>query len=146
MLVKSLYKSVKYCRMDKEIITKSLKRALESWIRHASAEQLWRVLQAGGLGATIAVEGDAVHVRIELGGPPNPLSALGRTDGRLPVTEAFLGESAIWGKPPPTGDETREQWFLASELAQGHARQYLLAEVGEKREMLLRFVEGWMVS
>jgi hypothetical protein len=132
--------------MDKEIITESLKRALESWVRHASAEQLWSVLQAGGLGASIDVEGDAVHVRVDLGGPPNPLSELGRTDGRLPVTEAFLGESAIWGKPPPQGDETREQWFLASELAQQHARQYLIAEVGEKRELLSRFVEGWMVG
>ena len=132
--------------MDQEIITEGLKRALESWVRHASAEQLWRVLQTGGLSPSVAVDGDAVHVRVDLGGPLNPLSELGRTDGRLPITEAFLGESAIWGKPPPRGDETREQWFLASELAQEHARQYLLAEVGEKRELLSRFVEGWMAG
>lgn len=132
--------------MDKEIIYESLKRALESWVRHASAEQLWRVHQTGGLGASIAVEGDAVHVRIELGGPCNPLSDLGRTDGRLPVTEAFLGESAVWGTPPPQGDQAREQWFLSSQLAQEHARQYLLAEVSEQRELLSRFVEGWLAG
>ena len=132
--------------MSKEIICESLKRALESWVRHASAEQLWQVHRAGGLGASIAVEGDVVHVRIELGGPRNPLSDLGRSDGRLPVTEAFLGESAVWGTPPPQGDQARKQWFLSSQLAQEHARQYLLAEVSERRELLARFVEEWLAG
>jgi ABC-type transport system involved in cytochrome bd biosynthesis fused ATPase/permease subunit len=132
--------------MDKEIIIESLKRALESWVRHASAEQLWKVLQSGGLGASIVAEGDAVHARVQLGGVQNPLSELGRTDGRLPVTEAFLGEAAAWSKPSSPGDQTREQWFLASEIAQEHARQYLLAEIGEKRGLLARFAEEWMAG
>ncbi|KLN55494.1 hypothetical protein [Variovorax paradoxus] len=130
---------------NKQAIIESLARALESWVRHASAAQLWQVQQQGGLGASIAVEEDVVHVRIELGGPRNPLSELGRTDGRLPVTEAFLGNgAAAWGAPPPHGDPAREAWFLSNELAQEHARQYLLAEVRERREVLLRFVEGWL--
>lgn len=88
---------------NKQAIIESLARALESWVRHASAAQLWQVQQHGGLGASIAVEEDTVHVRIELGGPRNPLSDLGRTDGRLPVTEAFLGNgAAAWGAPPRT--------------------------------------------
>lgn len=132
--------------MNKEIICESLRRALESWVRHASAEQLWQVHQEGGLGASITVEGDAVHARVELGGPSNPLSDLGRTDGRLPVTEAFLGESTVWGTPPPQGDPAREQWFLSSELAQEHARRYLLSEVSENRELLSRFAKQWLAG
>ncbi|MBT2333874.1 hypothetical protein J7E49_08140 [Variovorax paradoxus] len=135
--------------MDKETIIESVARALESWIRHAGAAQLWRVQQQGSLGASIVVEEDLVHVRVELGGPRNPLSELGRTDGRLPVTEAFLGNGAAaasWGAPPPQGDPAREAWFLSSELAQEHARQYLLAEVREKREVLSGFVEGWLAG
>jgi hypothetical protein len=130
--------------MNKEIILESLTRALESWVRHASAEQLWQVHQAGGLGASVHEEGDLVRVGIALGGPRNALSDIGKTDGRLPVTEAFRGNGgADWGTPPPQGSPEREQWFLSSEVAQAHARQYLMAEVGEKRDVLARFVDEW---
>ncbi|MDQ0587005.1 hypothetical protein [Variovorax paradoxus] len=130
---------------NKQAIIESLARALESWVRHASAAQLWQVQQQGGLGASIEVDGDIVHARVELGGPRNPLSELGRTDGHLPVTEAVLGNgAAAWGAPPPHGDPAREAWFLSNELAQEHARQYLLAEVREKREVLEQFVEAWL--
>jgi hypothetical protein len=133
--------------MNQEIILESLTRAFESWIRHASAEQLWQVHQAGGLGASIHAEGDIVQVRITLGGPRNVLSDIGKTDGRLPVTEAFLGKGiAAWGTPPPQSSPAREQWFLSNELAQTHARQYLVAEVGEKRDVLGRFVEDWIAG
>jgi len=133
--------------MDKQAIIESLERALESWVRHAGAAQLWQVQQQGGLGASIVVEEDLVHIRVDLGGPRNPLSDLGRTDGRLPVTEAFLGSGAAsWGAPPPLGDRAREAWFLSSELAQEHARQYLWAEVRETREVLSRIVEGWLAD
>jgi hypothetical protein len=131
--------------MNKEIILESLTRALESWVRNASAAQLWQVHQAGGLGASIHAESDVVQVRVALGGPRNALSDIGKTDGRLPVTEAFLGKSvATWGTPPPLGSPAREQWFLSNELAQEHARQYLAAEIGEKRDVLARFVDDWM--
>jgi len=131
--------------MDKEIILESLTRALESWIRNASAEQLWQVHQSGGLGAFIHAESDVVQARVVLGGPRNALSDIGKTDGRLPVTEAFLGKRvATWGTPPPQGSAEREQWFLSNELAWEHARQYLTAEVDEKREVLASFVDDWM--
>lgn len=131
--------------MNQEIILESLTRALESWIRHASADQLWQVHQAGGLGASIHMDGDIVRARVTLGEPRNALSDIGKTDGRLPVTEAFLGKSiAAWGTPPSQGSPEREQWFLSNELAQTHARQYLMAEVGEKRDVLARFVEDWI--
>ncbi|MDQ0040233.1 hypothetical protein [Variovorax boronicumulans] len=131
--------------MNQETILESLTRALESWIRHASADQLWQVHQAGGLGASIHVDGDIVRVRVTLGEPRNVLSDIGKTDGRLPVTEAFLGKSIVaWGTPPPQGSPEREQWFLSNELAQTHARQYLMAEIGEKRDVLARFVEDWI--
>ena len=131
--------------MNKEIILESLTRALESWVRNASAEQLWQVHQAGGLGASVHAESDVVQVRVALGGPRNALSDIGKTDGRLPVTEAFLGKSvATWGTPPPQGSPEREQWFLSNELAQEHARQYLAAEIGEKRELLAHFVDDWI--
>lgn len=130
--------------MNKEIVLESLTRALESWVRNASAAQLWQVHQAGGLGASVHAEGDLVQVRIARGGPPSALSDIGKTDGRLPVTEAFRGNSgADWGTPPPQGSPAREQWFLSSEVAQAHARQYLMAEVGEKRDVLARFVDDW---
>ncbi|QSI29612.1 hypothetical protein GNX71_08460 [Variovorax sp. RKNM96] len=131
--------------MNQEIILESLTRALDNWIRHASAEQLWQVHQVGGLGASIHAEGDIVQARVTLGGPRNVLSDIGKTDGRLPVTEAFLGKLiAAWGTPPPQGSPEREQWFLSNELAQTHARQYLMAEVSEKRNVLARFVEDWI--
>ncbi|KIQ17798.1 hypothetical protein RT97_29910 [Variovorax paradoxus] len=131
--------------MNKEIILESLTRALESWVRNASAEQLWQVHQAGGLGASVHAESDIVQVRVALGGPRNALFDIGKTDGRLPVTEAFLGKSvATWGTPPPQGSPEREQWFLSNELAQEHARQYLAAEIGEKREVLAHFVDDWI--
>ena len=131
--------------MNKEIILKSLTRALESWVRNASAKQLWQVHQAGGLGASIHAEGDVVQARVTLGGPRDALSDIGKTDGRLPVTEAFLGKSvAAWGTPPPQGSPAREAWFLSNELAQEHARQYLVAEIGEQRDLLARFVDEWM--
>lgn len=133
--------------MNKEIILESLTRALENWVRHASAEQLWQVHQAGGLGASVHAEGDLVQVRIALGGPRNALSDIGKTDGRLPVTEAFRGNNgADWGTPPPQGSAAREQWFLSSDVAQEHARQYLMAEVGEKRDVLARFVDEWIAQ
>ena len=53
--------------MNQEIILESLARALESWIRHASADQLWQVHRAGGLGASIHVDADIVRVRVTLG-------------------------------------------------------------------------------
>jgi len=134
---------VKYFLMSKEIILESLKRALESWVRNASAAQLWRVHQEGGLGASIEADEDVVQVRIVLGGARDALSDLGRTDGRLPVTEAYLG-TAAWGAPPPQGNSGREQWFLSSELAQAHARQYLAAEVVERRDLLERCVDEWI--
>ncbi|MDQ0012761.1 hypothetical protein J2W23_001125 [Variovorax boronicumulans] len=131
--------------MNQEIILESLARALESWIRHASADQLWQVHRAGGLGASIHVDADIVRVRVTLGEPRNVLSDIGKTDGRLPVTEAFLGKSiTAWGAPPPQGSPEREQWFLSNELAQTHARQYLMAEVAEKRDVLTRFVDDWI--
>ena len=131
--------------MNKKIILESLTRALESWVRNASAQQLWQVHQAGGLGASIHADSEIVQARITLGGPRNALSDIGKTDGRLPVTEAFLGGSmAAWGTPPPQGSPAREQWFLSNELAQEHARQYLMAEIGEKRDLLESFVDGWM--
>jgi len=131
--------------MNKEIVLESLTRALESWVRNASAQQLWQVHQAGGLGASIHADSEIVQARITLGGPRNALSDIGKTDGRLPVTEAFLGTSrAAWGAPPPQGSPAREQWFLSNELAQEHARQYLMAEVGEKRDLLESFVDDWM--
>ncbi|MET3496192.1 hypothetical protein [Variovorax boronicumulans] len=131
--------------MNKEIILESLARALDSWIRNASAQQLWQVLQAGGLGASIHVEDDIVQARVVLGGPRDALSDIGKTDGRLPVTEAFLGKSvAAWGTPPPQGSSARTQWFLSNELAQEHARQYLVAEVSEEREVLSGFVDDWI--
>ncbi|MDH6170440.1 hypothetical protein M2282_005611 [Variovorax boronicumulans] len=133
--------------MDKEIILESLTRALENWIRNASAEQLWQVHQSGGLGASIHAEIDVVQARVVLGGPRNALSDIGKTDGRLPVTEAFLGKHvAAWGTPPPQGSAAREQWFLSNELAREHARQYLMAEVNEKREVLASFVDDWMAQ
>jgi len=132
--------------MDKKIVLESLTRALESWIRNASAHQLWQVHQAGGLGASIHADSDVVQARITLGGPRDALSDIGKTDGRLPVTEAFLGTSiAAWGTPPPQGSPAREQWFLSNALAQEHARQYLMAEVGDKRGLLERFVDDWMM-
>lgn len=138
-------KTVKYCRMNKEIILEGMSRALESWVRNASAAQLWQVHQAGGLGATIDADDEVVRVRITLGGPRSALSDIGKTDGRLPVTEAFLGShNAAWGTAPAQGSLAREQWFLSSELAQEHARQYLMAEVGERRDVLVRFVDGWI--
>jgi len=128
--------------MNKQIILESLTRALESWIRNASAAQLWQVHQAGGLGALVHAEGDAVQVRITQGGPRSLLSDIGKTDGRLPVTEAFRGGAvADWGTPPPQGSDARAQWFLSSEVAQAHARQYLAAEVSEKHDVLVRFVD-----
>lgn len=130
--------------MNKEIVLESLTRALESWVRNASAQQLWQVHEVGGLGASIHAEGDIVQVRIALGGPRGALSDIGKTDGRLPVTEAFRGNGGTdWGTPPPQGSLAREQWFLSSEVAQAHARQYLMAEVGEKRDALSRFVDDW---
>lgn len=133
--------------MNKKIILASLTRALESWVRNASAQQLWQVHQAGGLGASIHADSEIVQARITLGGPRNALSDIGKTDGRLPVTEAFLGRNmAAWGTPPPQGSAAREQWFLSNELAQEHARQYLRAEVGDKRDLLERFVDGWMAQ
>lgn len=133
--------------MNQEIVLESLTRALESWIRNASAAQLWQVHQSGGLGASIHLEGDdVVQARIALDGSRGLLSEFGKTGGRLPVTEAFLGERAAtsWGTPPPQGSTERAQWFLSNELAQEHARQYLMAEVGEKRELLVRFVDDWV--
>jgi hypothetical protein len=133
--------------MDKLIILESLARALESWVRNASAAQLWQVHQGGGLGARIEADDEVVKVRIELGGVRDALSALGKTDGRLPVTEAFLGSrNEAWGTPPVQGSDARAQWFLSSELAQAHARQYLLAEVGERRDLLVRCVDEWLAG
>lgn len=134
---------MKYFLMNKEIILESLKRALESWVRNASAAQLWQVHQEGGLGASIEADEDVVQVRIVLGVVSDALSELGRTDGRLPVTEAYLG-TAAWGAPPPQGNPDREQWFLSSELAQTHARQYLAAEVVERGDLLERCVDEWI--
>ncbi|MET3182443.1 hypothetical protein ABL840_10840 [Variovorax sp. NFACC27] len=129
--------------MNRKIILESLTRALDSWVRNASAAQLWQVHQMGGLGALIDADEEVVQVRIVLGGSRDALSDIGRTDGRLPVTEAFLG-SAAWGAPPAQGSPEREQWFLSSELAQTHARQYLVAEVGERRDLLERCVDEWI--
>lgn len=129
--------------MNRKIILESLTRALDSWVRNASAAQLWQVHQMGGLGALIDADEEVVQVRIVLGGSRDALSDIGRTDGRLPVTEAFLG-SAAWGAPPAQGSPEREQWFLSSELAQTHARQYLVAEVGERRDLLERCVDEWL--
>ncbi|WP_285412025.1 hypothetical protein [Variovorax sp. efr-133-TYG-130] len=130
--------------MNKKIVLESLAKALDSWVRNASAAQFWQVHQSGGLGASIEVDEDILRVRVTLGGPRNALSELGKTDGRLPVTEAFLGSSnAAWGTPPLQGSLAREQWFLSSELAQEHARQYLAADIGEHQEALMRFVDDW---
>lgn len=129
--------------MNRKIILESLTRALDSWVRNASAAQLWQVHQTGGLGALIDADEEVVQVRIVLGGSRDALSDIGKTDGRLPVTEAFLG-SAAWGAPPAQGSPEREQWFLSSELAQAHARQYLVAEVGERRDLLERCVDEWI--
>jgi len=135
---------VEYFLMNKKIVLESLAKALDSWVRNASAAQLWQVHQSGGLGASIDVDEDILRVRVTLGGPRNALSDLGKTDGRLPVTEAFLGSSnAAWGTPPLQGSLAREQWFLSSGLAQEHARQYLAAEIGEHQEALMRFVDDW---
>lgn len=136
-------KIVKYSPMNRKIILESLTRALESWVRNASAMQLWQVHQAGGLGALIEADEEKVQVRIILGGSRDALSDIGKTDGRLPVTEAFLG-SAAWGAPPAREGPAREQWFLSNELAQAHARQYLAAEVGERRDLLERCVDEWI--
>ena len=136
---------MKYCRMNTQIILESLTRALESWVRNASPAQLWQVHQTGGLGASIHVEGDIVKTRIALGGERDALSDIGKTSGRLPVTEAFRADGgATWGTPPPQGSPQREQWFLSSEVAQAHARQYLAAEVIEHRDLLARFVADWV--
>jgi hypothetical protein len=132
--------------MNKQDIFESLKRALDSWVRNASAAQLWQVHESGGLGADIDAGEEVVRVRITLGGPLDALSTLGKTDGRLPVTEAFLGASiAAWGAPPAQGSAERAQWFMSSELAQAHARQYLMAELNERRDLLTRCVENWIV-
>ncbi len=118
--------------MNKKIVLESLAKALDSWVRNASAAQLWQVHQSGGLGASIEVDEDILRVRVTLGGPRNALSELGKTDGHLPITKTFLGSSnAAWGTPPLQGSLAREQWFLSSGLAQEHARQYLAAEIGE---------------
>ncbi|WP_432730526.1 hypothetical protein [Variovorax sp. W6] len=129
--------------MNKKIILESLTRALESWVRNASAAQLWHVHQEGGLGAVIEANDEVVQVRIVLGGTPDALSDIGKTDGRLPVTEAFLG-TAAWGAPPAQGNPAREQWFMSSELAHAHARQYVAAEVAERRDLLERCVDEWI--
>lgn len=130
--------------MNRQDILESLTRALESWVRHASAEQLWRVHQSGGLGARIEADEEMVRVRVALDGSRGALSALGKTEGRLPVTEAFLGTRGMaWGTPPAQGSDERERWFMSSELAQGHARQYLMAEVSERRDLLTRCVDEW---
>lgn len=134
--------------MDKQIILKLLSNAMESWIRSASAAQLWQVHTAGGLGATIHAEGDALQVRVELGGPRGVMSDIGKTDGRLPVTEAFRGDSddSAWGAPPPQDSPAREPWFLSNGVAQEHARQFLLAEVKDRRDLLERFVDDWLAA
>lgn len=132
--------------MNQQIILESLVRALESWVRNASAAELWRVHREGGLGASIRTEGESVvHVRIALDGPTDALSGIGKTDGRLPMTEAFRGANgeAGWGTPPPQGSAEREQWFLSSDVAQEQARQYLLAEVVARRDALVQRVEAW---
>ncbi|MGJ7569165.1 hypothetical protein ACSFBX_01380 [Variovorax sp. RB2P76] len=133
--------------MNKQTILESLTRALESWVRNASAAQLWQVHRSGGLGAVIEADEEIVKVRIALDGPRDALSALGKTDGRLPVTEAFLGtRNAAWGTPPAQGSREREQWFLSSDLAQTHAWQYLMAEVSERRDLLARCVDDWIAG
>ena len=132
--------------MNQQIILESLVRALESWVRNASAAELWRVHREGGLGAPTHTEGEtAVHVASALRGPPDARSSTGKTDGRLPMTEAFRGANgeAGWGTPPPQGSAEREQWFLSSDVAQEQARQYLLAEVVARRDALVRRVEAW---
>jgi len=87
---------------DREIVLRSLKAALQNWVRSASPEQLWQVHRAGGLGAEIRVEGEDLRVRAGLGGVRGALSGLGMTNGRLPVTEAFRGGAEpAWGTPPP---------------------------------------------
>lgn len=139
-----LRKTVKNPRMNKLIILESLARALESWVRNASAAQLWQVHRSGGLGASVEADDEVVKVRIDIGGPRDALCELGKTDGRLPVTEAFLGNrDATWDAPPAQGTDARAQWFLSNELAQEHARQYLMAEVGERRDLLARCVDDW---
>jgi len=130
--------------MDKEIILRALKVAMQNWIRSASPAQLWRVHQVGGLGAIVEVDGEDVRVRIEADGPRSMLSEFGRTGGRLPITEAFRGEGgATWGTPPPLGSAERERWFLQSEVAQAHARQYLEAEVADK-PLLAAYASDWL--
>jgi hypothetical protein len=136
---------VKDFRMNKEVVLESLKRALDNWVRNASAAQLWQVLQSGGLGAVLDANEAVARVRVALGGPRDALSNLGKTDGRLPITEAFLGASiAAWGTPPAQGSAERAQWFMTSELAQAHARQYLVAEMNERRDLLTRCVDDWI--
>lgn len=131
--------------MNTQIILQSLTRALESWVRNASPAQLWQVHQAGGLSASIRVDGDAVHTGIVLGGARDALCDIGKTAGRLPVTEAFRADGgASWGTPPPQGSAQREQWFLSNEVAHAQARQYLAAEVVEQRDLLARFVADWV--
>ncbi|MFM9921625.1 hypothetical protein VLK31_01425 [Variovorax sp. H27-G14] len=130
--------------MNRQDILESLTRALESWVRNASAEQLWRVHRSGGLGAFIEADEEIVRVRIALDGSHGALSVLGKTEGRLPVTEAFLGMHGVgWGMPPAQGSHERERWFMSSELAQAHARQWLVAEVGQRRDLLTRCVDEW---
>jgi len=131
--------------MNKAMILEGLTRALESWVRNASAAQLWQVHQSGGLGAFIEADDEVVRVRIGLGESRDALADLGQTDGRLPVTEAFLGDrDAIWGAPPPQGTDARERWFLSNQLAQDHARLYLMAEVAERHDLLERCVDDWI--
>jgi hypothetical protein len=131
--------------MNKQDILESLIRALDSWVRNASAAQLWQVHESGGLGARIDADEEVVKVRIALDGPRDALSTLGKTDGRLPVTEAFLGASAAaWGTPPAQGSVERAQWFMSNALAQAHARQYLMAEVNERHDLLTRCVDDWI--
>lgn len=133
--------------MNQQIILESLTRALENWVRNASAAQLWQVHQSGGLGAFIKVDDEIVKVRIALDGPCDALADLGKTEGRLPVTEAFLGaRHNAWGTPPAQGRQERAQWFMSSELAQTHARQYLTAEVSERSELLARCVDDWIAQ
>lgn len=138
-------RTVKNFRMNKQDIVESLMRALDSWVRNASAAQLWQVHESGGLGARIDADEEVVRVRIALDGPHDALSSLGKTEGRLPVTEAFLGASmAAWGVLPAQGSDERAQWFMSNALAQAHARQYLMAEVKERRDLLARCVDDWI--
>jgi len=130
--------------MNKEILLKALKAAMQNWIRSASPAQLWRLHQVGGLGAIVQVDGEDVRVRIALDGPRSMLSEIGMTGGRLPITEAFRGAgSPAWGTPPPLGSVERERWFLESEVAQAHARQYLESEVADG-PLLAAYASDWL--